>query len=149
MDDVKTKTFFQYDTWIVVQGNTCLVDYTWNENCWAITERMLRWQSESIPSTKCCWSTYFFYKSRKLDIGIFVNFVFHYIHKFLLYLHHMILVNRKLSVSGCKILFQGCRLHRLSSFLMAQLKQSWQCWHFCILESLWKTLNVLSIKNQW
>ena len=55
---------------------------------------------------------------------------------FLLYLQHMVLVNMKLDISGCsRITFQGCRLHWPSSFLMAQLKLSWQYWHFCIVVS--------------
>ena len=42
---------------------------------------------------------------------------------------------------GCQgITFQGCRLAWYSSFLVEQLKQSWQNWHSCAVESLWKTL---------
>ena len=73
------------------------------------------------------------------NIGIIANFIFSYL-QFFLYLHHMMLVNVKIYVSGCKkIIFEDCRLHHSSSFLMAQLKWSWQYWHFCITESLWKT----------
>ena len=44
-----------------------------------------------------------------------------------------------LDASGYKrVIFQGCILHWSSSFLMAQLKQSWQYWHSCIAERLWK-----------
>ena len=32
--------------------------------------------------------------------------------------------------------FQGYSLHWSSSFIMTQLKQSWQYWHSCIVESL-------------
>ena len=47
----------------------------------------------------------------------------------------------KLEISGYnRIIFQGCRLHWSSSFLMAELKRSWQYGHSCIAESLWKTL---------
>ena len=47
----------------------------------------------------------------------------------------------KLTFGGCnRIAFQGCRLHWSDSFLMAQLKQSWQYWHSCTGESLWRTL---------
>ena len=47
----------------------------------------------------------------------------------------------KLEISGYnRIIFQGCRLHWSSSFLMAELERSWQYWHSCIAESLWKTL---------
>ena len=46
----------------------------------------------------------------------------------------------------CKIryqyinIFQGCILHWYCSFLISQLKQSWQNGRFCVAESLWKTL---------
>ena len=44
------------------------------------------------------------------------------------------LVNVKLDVSWYKtITFQGCSLHWSYSILMAQLKQSWQYWHSCII----------------
>ena len=50
------------------------------------------------------------------------------ISSFLLYLHYMMWVNVKLDISG----FQGCRLHWSHSFLMVQLKRSWQYYHFGI-----------------
>ena len=54
-----------------------------------------------------------------------------------LYLQHMMLVNMKINISGFnRIIFQGCRLHWFSSFLMAKLKRCWQYWHSCIVESL-------------
>ena len=57
--------------------------------------------------------------------------------QFLLYLHHMMLVNVKLDVSGHKrIRFQCCRLHWYYSFLITQLKQNWQYYHSYIAESL-------------
>ena len=78
------------------------------------------------------------------NIGIIAKFEFPYFCSFLLSLQHMILVNMKVDISACnRIKFQGCKLCKLhwsSSFLMAQLKWSWQYWHFCIVESLWKTL---------
>ena len=75
------------------------------------------------------------------NIGIIANFVFPFICSLLPYLHHMILVNVKLDVSAyMKITFQDWRLHWSCSFLMAQLKQSWQYWHSGVVESLWKTL---------
>ena len=37
------------------------------------------------------------------------------------------------------ITFHGCRLHWLCLLLMAQPKRRWQYWHFCIVESMWKT----------
>ena len=52
----------------------------------------------------------------------------------------MMLVNMKSDTGRNRITFQGCRLHWSSSFLMAQLKRSWQNWHSCIVESLSKTL---------
>ena len=42
----------------------------------------------------------------------------------------MILVNIKSDISGWnRITFQGCTFHWSSSFLMTELKQSWQFWH--------------------
>ena len=54
----------------------------------------------------------------------------------------MILVNVKLDISVymMTITFQSWILHRSRSFLMAQLKVSWQYWHSCIAEILWKSL---------
>ena len=79
--------------------------------------------------------------SQTHKIGIIANFVFPYICSFYLYLHQLMLFNVKLDKSGKNsIKFQGCRLHWSSSFLMAQIKQSWQYWHVCYKESLWKTL---------
>ena len=75
------------------------------------------------------------------NIGIIANFVLPFNCSFLLHWQHVIWVNMKLDISGCnKITFQGCRLHWFSYFLMTQRKWSWQCWHSCIVESLWKTL---------
>ena len=57
----------------------------------------------------CCQFEFF---HKRTNIGIIVKFLFPCICKFLLYLHHMILVNVKLDVSGYKrIIFQGCRFH--------------------------------------
>ena len=45
------------------------------------------------------------------NIAIIANFVFPYICSFLHYLHHIMIVNEKLEVSGCKrIIFQGYKL---------------------------------------
>ena len=69
---------------------------------------------------------------------------------FLLYLHCMILINVQLNVSGHKrIMFQGCRLYCSSLFLVVQLNQSWQYWHWCSVESLWlrESLNQLWMKG--
>ena len=53
----------------------------------------------------------------------------------------MSLVNPKLDISRSKrITFEDYKIHCSCSFLMAQLKQSWQYWHSCIAESLWKPL---------
>ena len=61
------------------------------------------------------------------NIDIFANSVFPHIWSFLPYLYHLLLINVKLNISGKKsIIFQDCRLHWCSSFLMTQLKQSWQ-----------------------
>ena len=68
------------------------------------------------------------------NVGSIANFVILYIFSFILYLQHIMLVNVKLDVSRYKrIIFQGHRLHWSSSFLMAQLKWSWQYQHSCIL----------------
>ena len=75
------------------------------------------------------------------NIGINANLVFPYIWSFLLYLQHIMLVNNKLCINGCnRITFQGCRLYWSSSYLMAQLKWSWQYCYFCIVEILSKTV---------
>ena len=75
------------------------------------------------------------------NIGIIANFVFPYICHLLPYLHQMILVNVKLDDSGyMSITFPGWRIHWSCLFLMAQLKQSCQYWHFCVAQSLWKTI---------
>ena len=66
-----------------------------------------------------------------------LTFIFPYICNLLLHLHHMMLVNVKIDVSGYeKITIQGYRLHWFSSFLMAQWKQSW---HSCVVGSLRKS----------
>ena len=105
----------------------------------------------------CNWSKYYhlwvrhinlFYSwssqtHRIANIGIIAKFVFPHICSFLLYMHHMMLVNIKLDISGHKLItFQGYKLHWSGSFLMAQLKRSWQYWHSCIAQSLWKPLFV-------
>ena len=60
---------------------------------------------------------------------------------FLLYLQRMMSVNVKLENKGyMKIIFQGHMFYWNSWFLMAELKRSWQYWHSCIAESLWRTL---------
>ena len=60
---------------------------------------------------------------------------------YIIYLHHHMLVNMKLDVSGFKrIAFLGCKFHWSSLFRIVQQKQSFQYWHSRIVESLWKTL---------
>ena len=83
-----------------------------------------------------------FSKTQKIsNIGIIANFVFPCIYSFLLYLHHMMLVNVTLDITWYKrIIFQYSRLYWSCSFLMAQLKQSWQYWHSCIAQNLRKNL---------
>ena len=79
------------------------------------------------------------------NVGINADVIFPYISSFLLYLYQMMLVNVKLKVSG----WENC-ISRLqtslvcSSFLTVQLKRSWQDWHSCIVDSLWKTLLLLT-----
>ena len=71
-----------------------------------------------------------------------------YIYSFLLYLHHMMLVNVELDVRGYKgISFQCWRFHWSSSILIAELKQIWQYWHSCNVERSWKTL-LLNSQNR-
>ena len=75
--------------------------------------------------------------SQTHKVGIIVNFVFPYICYFLLHLQQIMLVNLKLDISEYNMIaFQGYRLYWISSFLMAQLKPSWQYGHFCVVESL-------------
>ena len=46
-----------------------------------------------------------------------------------------------INICGSKrITFEDCKLHCCYSLLMSQLKQSWQYWHSCIVEILWKPL---------
>ena len=53
----------------------------------------------------------------KIDnVGIIANFVFPYICHFLLYFYHMMFVNGKLDISGCKSsTFQGSLVQFLSN----------------------------------
>ena len=63
------------------------------------------------------------------NIGINVNFVVPYIYSFVLYLQTIMLFNVKLGIIGCiETKFQGHRPHLPNSFLIAQLKWSWQIW---------------------
>ena len=60
------------------------------------------------------------------NIDITANFVFPYISSFLLYLHHMMLVNVKLRVGGyTRIISHGCRLH-CSSLLFNGTESLWK-----------------------
>ena len=107
-----------------------------------------------IIRTSCVtsWSAYMYHSTSKTHAGfsqtdkisnifMIANFVFPCICSFLLNLQHMMLANVKFDISGCNgITFQGCRDHWSSSFLMVQLKRSWQYCHSCIVEILWKTL---------
>ena len=88
----------------------------------------------------CTWSS--FSRTHKIgNIPIYTCSIFPC-------LYHIILLNVKLDISGYeRIKFQGHMLHRSSSFLMLQLKWSWQYWHSCIEENLWKTLLVHSKKH--
>ena len=79
------------------------------------------------------------------NTGIIASFAFSFICSFLPYFHCMILVNVKLDIGGYKTnKLQGYRLHWSSLFLMVHLKWSWQCWHSCVAQSLWKTLLIQS-----
>ena len=88
-------------------------------------------------------------QTHKIDNnGINANFVFSKIYSFLLHLHYMMLVNVNLDISGSKrITFEYYKLHCSCSFLMAQLKQSWQYWHSLlrrVCENLYCNHNFLS-----
>ena len=75
--------------------------------------------------------------SQRHQIGkifIIANFVFPYICSFLSYLQHMMILKVKLDISTCNF-------HWFISFLIVQIKWSWQYWHSCIAKSLWKTSN--------
>ena len=78
----------------------------------------------SNGKARSLWS---FSQTHKIgNIGIVCNFVLPYIYicSFLLYLQHMMLVNMKTDISGCKrITFQSYRLHWFSSFLIKQLNE--------------------------
>ena len=68
---------------------------------------------------------------------------------FLLYLSQLMLVNVKYNDSQYeRIKFQDCRLHQFSQLILLQPKWSWQYWHCCIVESLWKTLLDNSTRSQ-
>ena len=106
----------------------------------------------------CYWTSAQFEKessfslTRKIGyIVIIANFVFPYIGSFLPYLkpYHFSRFNVKLDDKGYKrITFQGCRLQRSCSFLIAELKQSWQYWRSCIVESLRKPLMSLYLARR-
>ena len=100
---------------------------------------------ESTPPGKCA--------KLKVLFGVFTNTQnwqhWHYcqlcnptyLQFFVPYLHWRMVVNMKFNISDeMRIIFQGWKLHWSRSFLMAELKRSWQCCHSCIMESLWKTL---------
>ena len=79
------------------------------------------------------------------NINIIANFVFLYICYFLLYLHHMILVNMKLDINGdTRITFQDCKLHLTCLFLMAHPEQSWQFLAFLYCGGSVKTSAVIA-----
>ena len=68
-------------------------------------------------------------------LAYIAKFLFPY--SFLPYLQHMMLVNVRLDISWHKrIIFQGYKLYWSSSFLMTQLKLSWQYGYDCIVENL-------------
>ena len=62
----------------------------------------------------------------------------------LISLQTMMLVNVKLDVSGYNVI----TFHWFTSFLMAQLKQNWQHWHSCIVDSLWELTPTLQEVQQ-
>ena len=94
-------------------------------------------RNECHQCSVCCEHSWFSQTHKIGNIGIIANFVFPEICSFLLYLHYMMLVNVKLDVNGSKrITFEDYEIHCSCSFLMVQLKQSWQYWHSCIAESL-------------
>ena len=103
---------------------------TWNEN-----------RSGSVGRLLELWQSSFSQLHKIGNVGIIANFVFPYVCSFLLYLHQLILINWKLEIKEhMRITFHSCMLYWTSWFLMAELKQSWQCCHSCIREHMWKTL---------
>ena len=83
------------------------------------------------------------------NVGIIANFVLSCICSFLLYLHQLILINWKLEIKEhMRIIFQGCMFYWTCWFLIAKLKQSWQCCHSCIREHLWKTLLMWLVRQR-
>ena len=93
------------------------------------------WHFEVILSVVDQCVSLFFLRTHKIG-NLFPN-----ICSFPLCLHHMMLVNVKLGISGSmRTVFEGCRFHCFSSFLMPQLKRSCQYLHSCIAERLCKTL---------
>ena len=109
-------------SFVVTSANILFLVFGWvNMSPWTL--------SFGVFTNTQIWQYYHY-----CQLCISLYFQFHY-------LHHMMLVNVKLHVRGCKrIIIKGCRLHYSSSFLMVQLKQRWQYWHFCIAESLWRTV---------
>ena len=103
-------------------------------------------------STRHCIIHLGFLQTHKIgNNGIIASSVFPYICSSILYLHHMMLVNMKLDISDCKrIIFQGCRLHWSSSFLMVQLKQSWLLVLWKVYEKpLYRTTKLAHIPWKW
>ena len=106
-----------------------------------------RWNKnfKTYPKTefpaRVVWYSSFSQLHKIGNVDIIANFVFPYVCSFLLYLHQLLLINWKLEIKEhMRIIFQGCMLYWTSWFLIAELKQSWQCCHSCIREHLWKIL---------
>ena len=82
------------------------------------------------------------------NVGIIANFVFTHICSFLLYLDQLMWVNVKLEIKvHMRNIFQGYIFYLTSWFLMTELKQSWQCWHSCIMETSWNSIGNKSLET--
>ena len=94
------------------------------------------------------WQYSSFLKTHK--VGNIFNFVFPNICCSLLCLTFMMLVNGKLYLRGYqRITFQDSIFHWSASFLMAQSKHRWRCWHSCVCCRFLKTqLELLVAKIQ-
>ena len=73
--------------------------------------------------------------------GIIVYFIYPYIYCNVFFIASHDVSSCDLNISRYKMsISQCCRFHWCSSFIRAQLKQSWQYWYSSIAKSLWKTL---------
>ena len=71
------------------------------------------------------------------NIGIFVNFAFPFSLQFLLYLHHMMLINVKLSISGYERIIYFEIADSLDQFISKETaKTKYTLCHSCVVDNL-------------